>query len=48
MFYLLCTDQNPMIQKTVDFGSTSIEATVGGKIFSYMDFFFQLNNTYRK
>ena len=25
-------------EHTVDFGNTSSEATVGGKIFSYMDF----------
>ena len=37
-----------MIQKAVDFGSISNEATVGGKMFSYMDFFFQLNNICRK
>lgn len=31
-----------MIQKTLDFASTSNEATVAGKIFSYMDFFFPI------
>ena len=35
-------------ENTVDFGSTSNEATVDGKIFSYMDFPPHLNNICRK